>query len=190
MATINLLPWREDLRKQQQQDFGVAIGAGVVVTCIIMTIIYMYIEGMKEYQQSRNQLLKSEIQVVNKRIKEIKDIEAKKNQLLTKIEVIQKLQESRPQIVHLFDELSKSTPEGVFLTTFQQNNNDLTFSGKAQSNGRVSAYMRAVEASAWLDAPVLKVIEGQGSVSSGRLNDFTMVAKQGVEKPKDEGGKK
>jgi len=190
MATINLLPWREELRQQQQQDFVTAIGAGVFVTCILFALVYFHIEGMKEYQGMRNQLLKDEIRVVDKKIKEIKDIESKKNQLLTKIEVIQKLQESRPQIVHLFDELPKSTPEGVFLTKFKQTGKALAFSGKAQSNARVSAYMRGIDRSEWLKSPVLQVIKGQGKVKAGQFNDFSMLAKQGVMKPEEQGDKK
>ena len=186
MAKINLLPWREELRQQKQQDFVVAIVAGVFVTCVIFVFVYLYIEEMKDYQQSRNAILESEIKVVNRKIKEIKDTESKKNQLLTKIEVIQALQESRPQIVHLFDELAKSTPEGVFLTKFKQSGKSLTFTGKAQSNARVSAYMRGVDKSPWLESPVLQVIKGQGKVTSGQLNDFSMVAKQGENKPKKE----
>lgn len=190
MATINLLPWREELRKQQQQDFVLAIGVGVVVTAIIFGLVYLQIEGMKEYQQMRNQLLKDEIRVVDKKIKEIKDIETKKSKLLTKIEVIQKLQESRPQIVHLFDELPRSTPEGIFLTKFKQSGKALNFKGKAQSNARVSAYMRGIDASPWLESPVLKIIQGKGKVKNGQLSDFSMVAKQGKKKLKDQGGKK
>lgn len=185
MATINLLPWREELRQQQQQDFVMSIVAAVLVTCLIFFLVYMQIEGMKEYQQRRNQLIQREINAVNKKIKEIKDIESKKRQLMTKIKVIQRLQESRPEIVHLFDELPKSTPEGVFLTQFKQKGRDLVFTGKAQSNARVSAYMRGVDASVWLERPVLQVIK-QGKL----LNDFTMKARQGKKRLKGKGRKK
>ena len=190
MAKINLLPWREDLRKEQQQDFILAIGAGVLATCAVFLLVYLHIEGMKEYQQGRNRIIEDEIRVVDKKIKEIRDIEAKKRKLLTKIEVIQKLQESRPQIVHLFEELAKSTPEGIHLSSFQQKGSTLAFSGKAQSNARVSAYMRGVEASPWLTSPVLKVIQGKAKTASGQLNSFSMVAKQGVDRPKGKEGKK
>jgi type IV pilus assembly protein PilN len=190
MAKINLLPWRDDLRKQKQEEFMLAIGAGVLATCSVFFLVFLHIEGMKEYQQGRNQMLQEEIRIVDRKIKEIKDIESKKRQLLTKIEVIQKLQESRPQIVHLFEELAKSTPEGVHLSKFKQTGQALAFSGKAQSNARVSAYMRGVDASPWLESPVLKVIQGKGKAKNGQLNDFSMLAKQGVNKPKEQEGKK
>ena len=120
MVRINLLPWRDELRKKRQKEFLAAIGAGVLMTCFILLIVYLYIEGLKEYQGRRNSLLQNEIAVLDKKIQEIKDIEEKKNKLLTKIELIQKLQESRPEIVHLFDELAKTTPEGIYLTKFVQ----------------------------------------------------------------------
>lgn len=178
MVRINLLPWREELRKKRQQDFIAGIGAGILVTCLILVIVYMYIEGLKEYQGRRNTILQNEIAILDKKIQEIKDIEEKKNKLLTKIEVIQKLQESRPEVVHLFDELAKTTPEGTYLTKFAQIGDTLTLEGKAESNARVSAFMRAIDSSPWLNTSVLGVIKGSGK-NSGEMNDFSMTAKQG-----------
>lgn len=187
MARINLLPWRDELRAKQQQDFVASIGAAILATCLLLLLVYMYIEGMKEYQTSRNQLLKNEIAVLDKKINEIKDIELKKNKLLTKIEVIQKLQESRPEIVHLFDELAKSTPEGVFLTKFVQVDTSLTMDGKAESNARVSAFMRAIESSPWLNSPNLSVIKGQGK-NNDEMNEFSLQAKLGKNADSDQAG--
>ncbi len=185
MARINLLPWREQRRKQQQQDFIVGIVASVVATCIILLGVYLYIEGMKEYQDRRNQRLQSEISIVNKKVQEIKTIEEKKAKLLTKIEVIQKLQESRPQAVHLFDELAVTIPDGVFLTGFTQKGKALSFSGKAQSNARISAYMRSIDKSDWMNTPKLKVIQGRGDAKED-FNRFSMTAGYGKKKPQDE----
>ena len=178
MVKINLLPWREELRKKRQQDFVAGIGAGILVTCLILVMVYMYIEGLKEYQGQRNTMLNNEIAILDKKIQEIKDIEEKKNKLLTKIEVIQKLQESRPEVVHLFDELAKTTPEGTYLTKFSQIGDTLTLEGKAESNARVSAFMRTIDSSPWLNTSVLGVIKGSGK-NSGEMNDFSMTAKQG-----------
>lgn len=189
MANINLLPWREELRKQQQEDFMVGIGIAVLITCAILFAVYLYIEGLKEYQQSRNQMIKDHITAVDRKIREIRDIEAKKNKLLTKIDIIQKLQESRPEIVHLFDEVPNSTPDGVFLTKFVQSGTSLSFSGKAQSNARVSAYMRAIDKSLWLHSPKLSVIKGKGD-KKGLLNDFSMTAEQGKKKAETQKGAK
>lgn len=189
MAKINLLPWRDELRKKQQQDFVAGIGAAIVVTVLILILVYMYIEGLKEHQNFRNQMLKNEIAELDKKITEIKDIEDKKNKLLNKIEVIQKLQESRPEIVHLFDELPKATPEGVYLTKFAQVDALLTLDGKAESNARVSSFMRAIDNSEWLNTPVLGVIKGEGK-NNGEMNDFSMTAKQGKKQQNDQTGAK
>lgn len=177
MAKINLLPWREELRKKKQQDFLAGIGAGVLFTALILLLVYMYIEGLKDYQNQRNTLIKNEIALLDKKIAEIKDIEDKKNKLLKKIEVIQSLQESRPEVVRLFDELARTTPEGVHLNKFVQLGQALTIDGKAESNARVSAFMRAIENSYWLATPVLGVIKGQGK-NNEEMNDFSLTAKQ------------
>jgi len=108
--------------------------------------------------------------------------------LLAKIDVIQRLQESRPEIVHLFDEIARTTPEGVFLTKFTQTASDLTFDGKSQSNARVSAFMRAIDISPWLQIPKLDVIQSKDKTNSEQLSDFTMHAKQGKQKAEDVNG--
>lgn len=179
MAKINLLPWREELRKQKKKDFGYGILFSVLFTAGILLLVHMHIQGLLEYQTRRNTMLQDEIAILDRRITEIKDIEEKKDRLLKKIEVIQQLQESRPQIVHLFDEIPRVTPDGVYLTRLTQAGATLTLNGKAESNARVSAYMRAIENSAWLDIPKLDVIQGTGDSKSGRLNDFILYATQG-----------
>jgi len=179
MAKINLLPWREELRAQKKRDFINAIGVSVLVTAFIFAGVHIYIEGLKAYQEQRNKIIQDEIALLDKKIEEIKSIEDQKSKLLTKIELIQKLQGSRPEIVHLFDELPRVTPDGVFLATFDQKGAELTFQGKSQSNARVSAFMRAIEASAWLKVPTLDVIQSATKVSPEQLSDFTLHAKQG-----------
>lgn len=190
MAKINLLPWREELRQKKQQDFVAGIGLAVAATCLLFSLGYFYIESMKSHQQRRNKIVEDEILIVDQKITEIKDIEQKKNQLLTKIDVIQQLQESRPQIVHLFDELSKSTPEGIFLTKFVQTGKDLALTGNATSNARVSAFMRGIDTSLWLDSSELKEIQGKGKEKNAQFNKFSMLAKQKGSKSIRQGGKK
>ena len=183
MAKINLLPWREELRKQKQKDFYNALVLSVLVGFIILGLVHTYVEGLKAHQEQRNQILQNEITLLDQKISDIKDIEEKKSKLLAKIDLIQKLQESRPEIVHLFDEIPKATPDGVFLKKFTQNGTHLTFEGKSQSNARISAFMRAIEASPWLQTPTLNVIQSPGSQTQDKnddqLSDFTLHAKQG-----------
>lgn len=179
MARINLLPWREELRKQKQQEFAVAIGASVLATIGLLVGVHLYIDGLKDYQTQRNQLLETEIQQLDVKIAKIKDIEDTKQKLLAKIDVIQKLQESRPEIVHLFDEVPKTTPDGVYLTKMTQTGNALTFIGKTESNARVSAFMRAIEASNWLNSPKVVVIQAPDKKEVDQISDFTLNAVQG-----------
>ena len=179
MAKINLLPWREELRAQKKQDFVNALGAAVVFTLIVVGGVHLYINGLQEYQEQRNKMLQDEIALLDIKIAEISSIEEKKSKLLSKIDLIQKLQESRPEIVHLFDELPKTAPDGVFLTKFTQVGADLTFDGKSQSNARISTFMNAIEASSWMHTPKLDVIQSPDKAKLELLSDFTMHAKQG-----------
>ena len=182
MAKINLLPWREELFKRKQKDFLNAIVLSVLVGIIIIGLLHAYIAGLEAYQEQRNQILLNEIAELNKKIIAINSIEEKKKKLLAKIDLIQKLQESRPQIVHLFDEIPKVTPDGVFLTKFTQTGSELIFEGKSQSNARVSAFMRAIDASPWLQTPKLTVIQSfvqpRDKTDTERLSDFTLRAEQ------------
>jgi len=195
MAKINLLPWREELRKQKQKDFLNSIVLSTLVGFILVGSIHTYMEGLKTYQEKRNQKLQNEIVLLDKKIVEIKDIEDKKRKLLAKIDLIHKLQESRPEIVHLFDEIPKTTPDGIFLTKFTQTGSELIFEGKSQSNARISAFMRAIEASPWLQTPTLNVIQSQMKQSNDKaeteiekLSDFTLRAKQGKQNVETETG--
>jgi type IV pilus assembly protein PilN len=193
MAKINLLPWREELLKRKQKDFFNGIVLSVLVGIIIMGLLHVYFAGWEAYQEQRNQMLLNEIAELNKKILAINSIEDKKKKLLAKIDLIQKLQESRPQIVHLFDELPKVTPDGVFLTKFTQTGSELIFEGKSQSNARVSAFMRAIEASSWLQTPKLTVIQSNlqpsNKTTTEHLSDFTLRAEQEKQNSKiEEGG--
>lgn len=185
MAKINLLPWREELRRQKKKDFLNAMALSVLLTLFLLGLVHTYIDGLKVYQEQRNKMLQSEIALLDKKIAAIDSIEEKKRKLLAKINLIQKLQESRPEIVHLFDEIPRVTPDGVFLTKFTQAADDLKFEGKSQSNARVSAFMRAIEASKWLQMPTLDIIKSPDKNNPEQLSDFMLHAKQGNKDSKD-----
>jgi|TARA_R110002096_G_scaffold196966_2_gene380013 type IV pilus assembly protein PilN len=174
MAKINLLPWREELRKEKQTDFLILLGVGVVVSLLTMATVHFTIDGLIAQQDSRNRFLQKETAVLDKKIKEIKELEKTKSKLLARMEVIQRLQSSRPEIVHMFDQLAKTVPEGVYLTRFKQSGNRLSIEGSAQSNTRVSAYMRSLEASPWLKGADLNVIRSRGVDA----NNFTLKVAQ------------
>jgi type IV pilus assembly protein PilN len=179
MAKINLLPWREELRKQRRQDFFAAMGLGVIFAIITLVVVHTYMSSLTSYQERRNKLLQNEITLLDKKLGDISTIEEKKSKLLAKIDLLQKLQGSRPEIVHLFDELPKIVPEGVLFTKFTQIGTDLTFEGKSQSNARVSALMKNIESSSWLSLPSLTIIKAVDKDNPDALSDFTLRAKQG-----------
>ena len=184
MAKINLLPWREELRKQNQLEFLIMLGLGAVVAIAIMAATHFTFGGMIENQKNRNSFLNSEISVLDKKIREIRELEKTKNKLISRMDVIQRLQGSRSEIVHMFDQLARTVPEGVYLTKFSQRGKSLAISGNAQSNARVSAYMHSLERSPWLKGADLKTIKSKSLGVSGfslKVNQSKTVKSQGRE---------
>ncbi len=175
MTTINLLPWREALRKERQKNFLITLGASAGIMLAVVGAVHMQIGDMISYQNARNNFIETQITRVEKQIEEIDEIEKEKQRLLARMNVIQQLQQGRPQIVHVFDELVKTLPEGVYLTSVKQNADSLAVQGFAQSNARVSAYMRNLDNSAWFKDPKLSVIEAAKSDRVGNRNSkFTL----------------
>ncbi|MEJ2394158.1 MAG: PilN domain-containing protein [Candidatus Thiodiazotropha sp.] len=177
MARINLLPWREAERKKRQQEFGLMVLGGVLLTGLALLGIHMQFESMISAQQQRNGFLEKEIKVVERQIREIQELDKTKQNLLARMNVIQELQSSRPQIVHLFDEVVSILPDGVYLTSLTQSGNKVTFEGQAQSNARVSSMMRNIDDSEWLVGPTLDFIESKEKTGTG-YSHFQLTAKQ------------
>ncbi|MBI1424102.1 MAG: pilus assembly protein PilN [Gammaproteobacteria bacterium] len=159
MAKINLLPWRQEQRKEQQRQFFTIMGLTAVLVIVGIIAVHLQYAGMISTQNSRNEYLRKHIREVEKQIKEINDLAAKKERLLARMEIIQQLQRNRPEIVRLFDELVRVMPDGVYLTSLKQQGTNLQMTGIAQSNARVSALMRNIDQSEWLTKPQLDVIE-------------------------------
>ena len=161
MARINLLPWRAERRKLRQKDFlgmlGLAVAAGVLASFLVVSWYNSRIGN----QNARNEYLKGEIAKVDVQIKEIEELDKKKGKLLARKEVIEQLQANRSQMVHLFDSLVRTIPDGVTLASIKQEGDILTLEGNAQSNARVSAYMRNLEVSGWMTKPDLSIIESK-----------------------------
>jgi len=187
MAHINLLPWRDELRKKKQQQFAV-VGAGTAIPgALLVLLAHMQMEGLIEKQNQRNQFLDAEIAELDKKIIKIQDMEKTKNALLARMDIIQQLQRSRPQSVHLMDQLVYTLPDGVYLKKIAQQDLALTLSGVAQSNARVSAYMRNIDGSQWMAKPKLDVIETKDS-ERRRSAEFTLRAVQATSTPSKETG--
>jgi len=162
MAKVNLLPWRSERRKVRQQEFYYLL-AGAAVSALVLGLLAMfYYSEQIDGQNKRNAYLTDQITQLDAKIAEIKALDAKKDKLLRRKEVIEQLQANRSQMVHLFDELVRTIPDGVRLTSVKQDGDKLTLEGQSQSNARVSAYMRNIEASGWMTNPDLSVIEAKG----------------------------
>jgi len=183
MAHINLLPWREELRQQKKKEFLTIIGGIAVVFAGVVLVVHVYVAMIIDSQNSRNTLLKQEITIVENKIKEISELEKKKEQLIARMRVIEQLQSNRPEVVHLFDEIAKNVPEGMYIVSLKQRNRNVTIKGRAQSNARVSAFMRRLEASPWFENPKLDVIEtakAKGDIEKSRA--FTLQVSQSAGK--------
>lgn len=185
MSRINLLPWREERRKQQQIEFFVILGIAAAVTLLIWGAIHMHYSARIDYQNSRNQFLDSQITRLDKKIQEIEELEKEKERLLARMRAIEQLQTNRPLIVRLFDELVNSLPDGVSVTKVEQSGKQITINGVAQSNARVSSFMRNLESSEWLENPELDVIQAQ-TEQGLKVSNFTLRFKQVVPKAEDE----
>lgn len=183
MAKINLLPWRDQLRKEHQQQFYIMLGAGVIIAVLLSGGWHVYEAERITFQGKRNARLEREIKEVEAKIAEIKLLEETKAKLLARMEVIQNLQKSRPLIVHLFDELPRRLPDGTYLTVVKQQGSIVSVNGMAQSNTRVSTLMRNVEASSWVGNPVLKIIERKPGETEFSPGAFNLTMQQMIKRP-------
>ena len=175
MPRINLLPWREQERKIRRREFMVAAGAAIFAAVIFVLGGKLLYSSWTDAQNEKNALLKKEIVKLDAQIADIQDLENRKQRLVARMEIIEKLQRKRPEIVHLFDEIVKTVPEGVYLTAIKQTGNKLEIHGVAQSSTRVSTFMRNIDSSVWMDNPVLQVVESAKDSPTGGSN-FTLTS--------------
>lgn len=177
MPRINLLPWREQLRRERKLAFFVSLGIAAGVAAFVAFAAYLLLGSMIDAQEQRNDRLRSEIKVLDTQIEEINDLEAQKQRFISRMQIIEKLQRSRPEVVHLFDELVKTMPDGTYLTSIKQTGTKIKLEGVAQSSTRVSTLMRNISASQWLRNPELEVVETTKDGSGSRfVLDATQVS--------------
>jgi type IV pilus assembly protein PilN len=176
MPRINLLPHREQARKVRRREFMVGAGGAVVLAIMVAGVGKVVYSSWIDAQTEKNNLLKKEIVQLDSEIADIQDLEARKQRLVARMDIIEKLQRKRPEIVHQFDELVRTVPDGVYLTTIKQNGKKLEIHGVAQSSTRVSTFMRNIDGSTWMENPELQVVEAaKDSATSGGSN-FTLTA--------------
>jgi len=185
MAKINLLPWREERRKSQQRQFNGMLGLAAVAGLVLGALVYLYYSGQVTGQNQRNELLRQEIAAVELKIKEIEELDKRKESLLARKRVIEELQGKRYEMVGLFTELAKTIADGAQITTIRQSGPDLVIQGRAQSNARVSSYMRNIMASPVISDPDLTVIEARGG---DRALPYEFILNAKVKAPAAEAG--
>jgi type IV pilus assembly protein PilN len=177
MPRINLLPWREEQRKIRRREFLVASGAAVLAGIMVALGGKLLYQSWIALQTEKNDLLKHEIGKLDAQIADIMDLEGQKQRLVARMTIIETLQRSRPEIVHLFDELVRTVPEGVYITSIKETDGKperkLEIHGVAQSSTRVSTFMRNIDASAWMDNPQLQVVESAKDSPTGG-SSFTL----------------
>ncbi|MBT8444005.1 MAG: PilN domain-containing protein [Gammaproteobacteria bacterium] len=179
MPRINLLPWRDELRDQRRNQFYMALGAAALGAGLVVLVTNVTFNSIIGHQNDRNRMLQSEIDALNIRIEEILSLEDQKDRLLARMEIIEQLQRSRPGIVHVFEELVATMPDGVYLNSVKQNDSRIELIGAAESNTRVSALMRNIDGSEWLSKPDLEVVEVKDNTrgSDGqRASEFKVFA--------------
>ena len=177
MPRINLLPWRAEQRQRRKKEFLVALAGSLIVAVGVVYLSKLTVQGWTSNQQARNEVLKSEIKALDAQIAQISGLESQRDRLVARMQVITQLQRSRPEVVHLFDELVSTMPEGVYLTEVVQQGARIQVKGNAQSSTRVSALMRNIDDSEWLKGPGL---EGVDFVTAGteRNAQFRVFAEQ------------
>lgn len=159
MARINLLPWREELRRERQRQFIISIVMTLILGVVLVFLIGMTFDRRIDHQQARNDTLRTEIKRLETRIQRIEELEQTRERLLSRKRIIEELQASRSLTVELLDKLAKTIPVGLTLQTVRQQGMNLTLTGWSQSNARVSAYLQALDASDLFVEPELGVVK-------------------------------
>ena len=186
MARINLRPWREELRVQKQQQFLTALVGFALIGGLYIFLANMVINGWTEDQQGRNTYLSSEIAALDKKIIEIKKLQERKEELIARMKIIQSLQGNRPVIVHFFDEIVRTLPDGIYYESLQRKGDVVSIKGRAESNNRISSLMRRLDGSEWFDEPNLTSVKATAEEDS-KANSFDLTVKRRKTKEEQEG---
>lgn len=184
MPRINLLPHRQRERAQKRRDFGAAAIAAALVAALVTGVTSLGFSTAIDHQRERNDVLTKEIGELEKQIADIDSLDAQKQRTLARMGIIERLQRSRPDVVHVFDQLARALPDGVYLTSVKENERKLELKGVAQSSTRVSTFMKNIDSSQWLGDPQLQVIETIKGAKPGA--DFTIFATQRSLTPDDD----
>jgi len=185
MARINLLPWRDERREERKKQFITALVGVLVIAGGLVFLSGQFIESLHEQQNARNRYLTEEITSLDERIKQVREIREMRKQLLGRMQVIQDLQGNRTAMPKLFDQLVRTLPDGVYYSALLLQAGNINMSGVAESNNRVSALMRNLEASPWLTGATLSGVKAAGD---GAANRFQLTVRQSRPKASDAQG--
>lgn len=178
MARINLLPWREQLREERKKEFLSILVLILIFAVLLVFLGDRHISNKTNNQIARNDFLQKEISLLDGRIKEIKQLQARRTQLLERMKIIQDLQGNRPIIVRVFDEMARTLPEGVYFSSVDMKGPLISIKGGAESNSRVSNLMRQMDASEWLTSPNLTAVKAVTQGALDQANVFEMSVRQ------------
>ncbi|MGQ0587766.1 MAG: PilN domain-containing protein [Gammaproteobacteria bacterium] len=173
---INLLDWRTELSTLRKNQFFAMLGGGAAIAILGVGIVWYGVSSAIDHQRDRNRFLEQQIVEMDKKIKEIEELEKVKANLLARMKVIEELQASRAAMVHFFDEVLSTLPEGVYIKVLKQSGSNVTIDGVAESNNRVSAYMKNIASSRWFADPKLVVINTK-DVAKRRQSEFQLTFK-------------
>lgn len=178
MVQINLLPWREQRREQRKRRFLAALGSSLALGIGLIVLADQYFNWAIEQQEARNNLLRTQIALLDKQIKEFNELQKRRQQYLERIKIIQDLQVRRPIAGYIFDQLIRTLPDGVHFTESKMTGNTLSLTGIAESNARVSSLMRNLDASAWLSAPNLTEVKAINLKNGRQGSQFRLTVQQ------------
>ena len=178
MARINLLPWREQLREERKQRFLASLGGVFIVGAATVFLAGQYLDNAIEQQNARNQFIRTEISSLDSRIKEISELKTRREQLLERMKIIQDLQGNRPIIGRIFDQLVRTLPDGVHFSEVKTTGKSIAIVGAAESNNRVSALMRSLDASDWFTSPNLTEVKAVTAGAVDQANVFRLTVQQ------------
>ena len=188
MIRINLLPHRELARAARRRQFNILLGIAVAAGVIAVVLGHSLIATRQSAQDARNAFLQQEIAKLDGQIGEIKKIREQTQALLERKQVVETLQSNRTEVVHLFDQMIRLLPDGLYLKSFKQAGDIITVSGYTQSSARVSTLMRNLNDSPWFDSADLVEIKSV-TVNNLRANEFVLSVKQARQQADDENSK-
>jgi len=174
MARINLLPWREELREERKKQFLTSLVAALLFTGLFFYVGVLFMNSLIDEQNNRNRFLGEQIASLDEEIKEIRTLEKERDRLLARMQVIQELQTSRPKVVKILDSLARIVPEGVYLNKVTRVGDDISFNGAAQSNARVSVFMRQIDENIEFEESQLQVVQS----AKNAAKNFTVRVKE------------